>query len=351
MNLDSLGWESCFSRQVENMKQGFVPARVARENRGEYLLYSQHGELTAHYGITRHKAEERSSIPVVGDWVMVEARPDDGKAIIKQLLDRKSAFSRKEAWTRTEEQVIAANIDTVFIVCGLDADFQPRRVERYLTQVWNCGAVPVIILNKMDICLGWEELKEEIESIAFGVPVHAISAFENRGTEELSPYLKKGSTVTLVGSSGVGKSTLINSLLGEDRMKVKDTRQSDGRGQHTTTHRELIILPSGALLIDTPGMRELQLWSTGENVESVFRDIEELAEECRFRDCTHNSEPGCAVRKAIENGVLEEKRFENYLKLLKEQKYLERKQNVKARLEEKAKWKKITVSVRAKEKW
>jgi len=259
-------------------------------------------------------------------------------------LERKSKFSRKVPGKIVDEQVIAANIDYTFIVCGLDNDYNLRRIERYLTLAWNSGSSPVILLNKMDICKDVSAYISEVEAIAPTIPVRAISATLSVGVDIVETYCKSGITVVLVGSSGAGKSTIINILLNNNLIKTNKVREDDNRGRHTTTRRELFILPSsGGLVIDTPGLRELQLWSEDEDVSGSFNDIEELATFCRFNDCKHTSEPGCAVKNAILEGYIDEKRFQNFLKLQKELFYLNSKQDQRLKMIDKAKWKKISI--------
>jgi ribosome biogenesis GTPase len=345
MNLDELGWNRFFEEQFEQYKnQSYAPARIAREHKNLYLSYCELGELDAEVsGKFRHSAHSRGDFPSVGDWVAVDARPQEGSATIHAVLPRKSNFSRKAVLSggmpdtggKTEEQVLAANIDTVFLVCGLDGDFNVRRIERYLTVAWDSGATPVIVLNKTDICPDIEACVSEVESVAFGVPILPVSAKQNEGLEAVSRYLTTGKTVALLGSSGVGKSTIINSILGTELLKVRDVREDDSKGRHTTTSREMIVLPTGGVVIDTPGMREIQMWGDEEGLMRTFDDIAELAEGCRFSDCRHEREPGCAVRKAIEDGELDAKRFRNYLKLQKELQHLaRRKDRKKARQDE-----------------
>jgi ribosome biogenesis GTPase len=263
------------------------------------------------------------------------------KATIHEVLPRKSKFSRKTVGTQTDEQIIATNIDTIFLVSGLDGDFNVRRIERYLILVWESQAHPVIILNKADLCNQLEQRIAEVEAIAPGVPIIVLSAIENQGLNALIPYLDTGKTVALIGSSGVGKSTITNQLAQEDRQAVESVRRRDERGRHTTTHRELIILPSGGLLIDTPGMREIQIWEGFEGLTETFADIETLAKLCRFRDCQHEKEPGCAVQQGLFDGTINEQRLRNYQKLQQELEYNSRKQDKKACLAEKERWKKI----------
>jgi len=355
MNLEEFGWNQFWRKSFDELgREGLAPARVAREDKEAYLVLSEDGELTARVsGSVRHNAQSRSEFPAVGDWVVIEPRPEEGEATIHAVLPRKSRFSRKAPGGRTEEQVLAANIDTVFLVSGLDENFNIRRIERYVTLAWDSGADPVIVVNKADICDDVEARVSEVKSAISGVPVHAISGTENTGLDVLLKYISTGRTVVFLGSSGVGKSTIINSLLGEERQKVNAISEAVGKGKHTTTHRELILFPDGAVVIDTPGMRELQMWCDDDGLKRSFDDIEELTHSCRFRDCRHAAEPGCAVRKALDEGVLEAKRYGSYLKLQKEVKFLARREDQRARLIEEKKWKKITMDGRKanRDKW
>nr|WP_114490180.1 ribosome small subunit-dependent GTPase A [Halanaerobium sp. ST460_2HS_T2] len=319
-----LGWNQNFEDKLMQIKkeENFQIARVAIEYKGMYKLYSKAGEVLAE--ITG-KMRYSNKFPAVGDWVVIDLQNNRERAIIHDILPRKSKFSRKVAGDNTEEQIVAANIDTVFIVTSLNQDFNLRRLERYLTIAWNSGAKPVIVLSKADLCAEAQAKKLEVETIAFGVPIHIVSSFTGEGLEELGEYLETGHTAALLGSSGVGKSTIINQLMGSERMKVNEIRVSDGKGKHTTTHRELFVLDSGGIVIDTPGMREVQLWGGNEGIKESFEDIEVLAQNCKFNDCQHDSEPGCAVKKAIKKGELSEKRLESYRKLERELLFIERK--------------------------
>jgi ribosome biogenesis GTPase len=282
----------------------------------------------------------------VGDWVAIAARPEEGAATIHAVLPRKSRFSRKAVGGRTEEQMLAANVDTVLLVSGLDDDFNVRRIERYLTLAWEGGANPVIVLNKADLCEDIEGCLIKTESVAFGVPVLVVSAVDRQGLEDLRRHVGPGITSAFLGSSGVGKSSLINALLGEERQLVQAVRDDDSRGRHTTTRRELILVPDAGVVIDSPGLRELQLWIDEDSLKRSFEDVEEFVTQCRFGDCRHQSEPGCAVRAAIEDGTLDAARYRSYQKLQRELRHVARKQDQKARLLEKEKWKKISRELR-----
>jgi ribosome biogenesis GTPase len=349
MQLNQLGWNEQFAQSFERDRQpNYTVGRVALEHRGAYTLYAEQGELTGEIsGKLRHQTVQSQDFPAVGDWVVIESRTAEKRATIHRILPRKSKFSRRAAGPETAEQIVAANVDTVFLLSGLDQDFNPRRIERYLLLTWESGANPVIVLNKADLCETLEEHIAEVTAIAPGIPILCLSALHHQGLDALKPYLQPGHTVALLGSSGVGKSTLTNQLIGAERQAVQAVRSGDDRGRHTTTHRELLLLPSGGLIMDTPGMREIQIWAGENSVQETFADVETLAGQCRFRDCQHQREPDCAVQMAIAQGLLDPSRLANYQKLQREVNYLSRKQDQQAQRDEKARWKKITKARRA----
>jgi len=342
LRLETFGWNDFFAGNFKPYApQGYVAGRVAVQHKTQYEIYTENGELRAETtGKMQYEARGKDDLPVVGDWVVMRPR-EEGMATIYGILPRKSKFSRQAAGKKTEEQIVAANIDTVFLVAGLDGDYNLRRMERYLVVAWESGANPVIVLNKVDLCNDIAQVIQEVDSIALGMPVVVMSALNDQGLDELLPHIKKGTTGALLGSSGVGKSTIINHLLGKEILKTQEVRETDDRGRHTTARRELILLPSGGLLMDTPGMRELQLWGGDEGIKDAFDDITELAQKCRFRDCRHGVEPDCAVQQALQGGALDPDRFESYLKLQKEIAYLHRKEDKAAELLQKEKWRKI----------
>jgi ribosome biogenesis GTPase len=356
MNMADLGWNDFFEQHFEPFgDHGLIPARVAQEHRQHYVVYCERGQMQAEVsGKFRHEAGSREGFPAVGDWVAASVRPGEPKAIIHAILPRRSCFSRKAVLSggmpdtggRTEQQVVAANLDAVFLVSGLDGEFNLRRIERYLSVAWESGTAPVVVLNKADVCDDVERHVREAASIAPGVPVHTISAAQNEGLAVFRQYLSSGKTGAFLGSSGVGKSTIINALLGAERLRVTPVRDYDKKGRHTTSGRELFLLPTGGVVIDTPGMRELAMWNDQDGLSRTFDDVEELARGCRFRDCRHQGEPGCAVKTAIEEGRLDAGRLVSYLKLKKELAHLSMRKDQRARLDGKKRWKAISLAAR-----
>ena len=346
MSLTKLGWNAYFAAmwQAHEREDAWVAARVVSQQRGLWRIAGNFnaaglgvrsfGECWAAPSGKMHAASEADGVwPAVGNWIVAEIPDGDQRATIHGVLPRRSQFVRKTAGKRIEQQVIAANVDTAFIVVALDGDFNLRRLERYLAQCWESGARPVILLNKADECRDFAERAAETERIAGGTPVLVLSARTRQGVKALDPFLVAGQTVVLLGSSGVGKSTLVNLLLGQEVRAVQPTNAKDSRGRHTTTARELFCLPGGAMVIDTPGLRELQLWDAADGLSETFADIDELAAECRFRDCRHENEPGCAVQAALETGTLDAACLENRRKLEREQEFLRRKMDPEARKE------------------
>jgi ribosome biogenesis GTPase len=345
-DLRELGWDDSWAAAfADHAAAGLVAARVTIEFNHIYRVTAAEGELQAqHAGRLLHRASGRHQLAAVGDWVAVRRNAGEATGTIEDILPRRSKFSRKVAGDLTEEQVVASNIDTVFLVMGLDGDFNPRRIERYLLTSWESGARPVVLLSKADLVDDPAPRVKQIEALASGVPVHAITAVirELEGGQRLMPdvaavdrYLGLGRTGALLGSSGAGKSTLINTLLGSAKLKTTPVRASDSRGRHTTRHRQLILLPGRGVLIDTPGMRELQLWDVAESVQETFEDIEALGAECHFTDCRHLEEPRCAVKAAVAAGSLASDRLAGYHKLQDELRAFNARREVKGRIEEK----------------
>lgn len=352
-SLEELGWDGAFEEEFRKADiPDAVPARVTAQHRDLYIVRGGRGESRATVaGSLYYRVGNDAVYPVVGDWVAFSPQPDEGSGVIRAVLTRRSSFSRQSPGGRqrlggglTRQQVVSANIDTVFLVSGLDGgrSLNPRRMERYLTLAWNSGAQPVVVLNKADLCPDIKAAVGEAEEISPGVPVHAVSATEKTGLEALRGYLTRGTTGALLGQSGVGKSAIINALLGAERLRVGEIRSSDHEGRHTTTHRELVLLPGGGAVIDTPGMREIQLRGDEEGLRDAFNDIEQLARGCRFSDCSHGQEPGCAVREAVESGALDKARFSSYKRLQRELRHQAAREDYSAGQEEKLRWKNIS---------
>ena len=340
--LARLGWDDGRQQEFDQLDStDAVPGRVARVDRGVCTVL---GADTVH----RAAVPPRFTTPAAGDWAALRpAVPGGDDATLRALLDRRTTFARQAAGEETIEQVVAANIDVIFLVSALDQRFSLRRLERYLTLGWQSGATPVIVLTKTDLCDDVDGVVLEAESIAFGVDVLAVSAETGEGLDRVQAYASGNRTVALLGLSGAGKSTLINRLIGEERLATQDVRQ-DGRGRHTTTHRELIPLPAGGVVIDTPGMRSVGLWDGdgGAGLEQTFADVQELAADCRFSDCSHDGEPGCAVTTAIAEGTLPAERLESYSKLLRELRFQELKQDKRARSEARKQWRVMSRAMR-----
>ncbi|KIY22262.1 MULTISPECIES: ribosome small subunit-dependent GTPase A [Mesobacillus] len=351
--LESIGMTAEIKKYFEEDRfQGYKLGRIALEHKHSFRVWLEEGEyLCTLSGKLTYEANSRDDLPAVGDWVAVKTSPGEMRGTIRGILPRKSKFSRKAAGQVTEEQIVAANIDTVFIVNSLNDDLNLRRIERYLLLAWESGSNPVIILSKADLEPDLETKLELVAGVAIGVPVIPVSVLVETGMEELQRYLAPGRTVALIGSSGVGKSSLVNYFSGYEKQLVQEIRESDDKGKHTTTHREMVLLHDGAVLIDTPGMREIQLWTGEEGFGESFADVDQFTEECKFRDCTHGNEPGCAVRSAIDEGLLDESRLASYKKLQKELAYIDRKVDKKAQAEEKKHWKNINKEIRQKTKY
>jgi ribosome biogenesis GTPase len=348
MELHALGWNAGWKAALSQLDPvgRLVAGRVAREDRGSYVVYCERRAVRAGVsGGLRHRADARTDFPVVGDWVGLHAGGSADAARIEFILPRHSLIARKASGDSAAPQPIAANVDWLLICCGLDGDFNLRRIERYLTMAWACGVRPLVLLTKADQCDDAEARRQQVADLTPGLPVAVLSALSGQGVRELHDQLR-GATATLVGSSGVGKSTLINTLLGGALLKTAAVRSHDQRGRHTTTFRQMFLLPRGGLIIDTPGMRELQAWAGEGDVDQSFNDIDKLAAGCRFRDCTHHGEPGCRVQAALQDGELEAGRWESYCKQLREARYLETREDPAALAAQRRKWKVIHKSAR-----
>jgi ribosome biogenesis GTPase len=315
-DLAALGWDAWFAERFAPFaEQGLIPARVAVQHNRFLTLLTDEGDVLGVIAGRLHHRTARRELPVAGDWVAIRPGPPGGKARVEAVVPRRTAFSRKVAGDEREEQLVAANVDLVLLMSGLDLDFNPRRIERYLVLARDSSVRPVIVLNKMDLCDDVGARVAEVAGAAGDVPVHPLCSLTGEGVDRIRTYLAPGRTVALLGSSGVGKSTLVNRLLGETRLATQAVRLSDHRGRHTTTWRELIVVPETGIVIDTPGMRELGLWEGEEGLQASFEDVEGLAAGCRFRDCRHRDEPDCALKAAVAAGTLPGARLSSYLKL------------------------------------
>ncbi len=331
IQLTDYGYSHFFESQFATLcppEGGLIPARITEIHRESCKVITQYGELDAKLkGTLQYELQSTYNVPAVGDFALV--RPNEnGPALLVRLLGRKSKFSRTDfsghavEYVKTVlEQVVASNFDYVFILTSLNKNFNLKRIERYLAASWQSGGIPVVILTKSDLAEDFSGQLRETERIASGACVFAVSAKTGYGLDRLAAFLKPGKTIVFLGSSGVGKSSLVNALAGEELMEVQAIREDDARGRHTTTHRQLIRLPSGVLVIETTGMRELGMWEVGEGLGETFSEIETLFEHCRFADCTHTREPGCAVRAALESGSLSQDRWDNYLSLRREARF------------------------------
>ncbi|MCR5877097.1 ribosome small subunit-dependent GTPase A [Phenylobacterium sp. J367] len=347
--IDQYGWSDGLRHDfAPHAAHGLQPGRVLVQRRDVWRIVTDAGELDARVSGRFRADADDGGHPVTGDWVAADLRPDEGQATIRALLPRRTAFLRWASGPAGGRQVVAANVDVAFLAASLNADLSLRRLERYLAMTYESAAEPVIVLTKADACPDVDARVAEVAAIAAGAPVLAVSARTGQGLDALSAHLPRGRTAVLVGSSGVGKSTLVNALAGAERMATQGVIAEGARGRHTTSHRELILLPSGGLILDTPGMRELGLFDADEGLATTFADLEVLAEGCRFSDCGHSNEPGCAVRAAVEAGDLDGERLESWRKLQKELAHERRREDPIARQAEQKRWAAIHKAGRAR---
>lgn len=347
-DLRGLGWTDALAQAFAGeQREGLVPGRVALEHNHVYRVFAEDREWLAEAaGRVKYLAAGRKELPAVGDWVALWPDPAGGRAVIKAVLPRRSWFSRKVAGRETEEQVIAANIDTVFLVFGLDTEMNTRRLERYLVPARRSGAEPVIVLNKADVCDDVAAVVAEATVVAQDVRTLAVSARDGQGLDLVRAFAGPGRTLALLGPSGAGKSTIVNALVGREVLATGEVREEDARGRHTSVHRQMIVLDAGGVIIDTPGMRELQLWDVDEAINETFQDVADLGAGCRFRDCQHDQEPGCAVKRAVEAGQLDAGRYASFLKLTHERAADEKRRDERAILDAKRHVKTVERSVR-----
>jgi ribosome biogenesis GTPase / thiamine phosphate phosphatase len=344
--LESLGWDAGWASELEGLEQpDLIPGRVAAQHRGAYAVWTETGDVRADVaGALYYQRGVGGVLPAVGDWVGLRGRTEGGRATIQAVLWRRGAITRKTPDRNSVDQVLAANVDVVFLLTGLDDDFSLRRLERYLATAWESSAEPVVVLTKTDLCAEVADRVLEAEGVAIGVPVLPVSNVTGEGVDAVEAYVRPGRTAVLLGSSGVGKSSLLNRLANQELMRTAEVA-ADGTGRHTTTHRELLRLPSGGLVIDTPGLRELQLFEG--DLSAAFSDVEELAGDCRFRDCAHQREPGCAVLAAVDNGVLELDRLRSWRKLQRELASIAARADKRLHAERKRRWKQQARFVRS----
>jgi ribosome small subunit-dependent GTPase A len=335
--IEKYGYTDFYDKQIlelDSLDNELISGRIVEVHKEQYKIITEYGEIPGKLkGSIFYSDKVENIYPTVGDFVLLKYNPY-GESTIYKVLERKTKFSRLDSWNRIE-QVVAVNFDYVFIMASLNQDFNIKRIERYLSTAWQSGGIPVIILTKADLCDDYDTQKNEIENITVGVDIISVSSYTGQGIDLLVKYIKPKKTIVFLGSSGVGKSSLVNRVAGKEVMKVSSIREDDSKGRHTTTHRQLIMLDNGTMIIDTPGMRELEMWNVTDGLDITFSEIEELSVKCKFRDCNHQSEPGCAVKAALDNGELSKDRWNNYLKLKKEAEFAKRKEESNIRQQQK----------------